>query len=448
MAKRLRASRLWLCAGLWLAAAGAPPTPGAIARAESGRARESADPPVKERALSDQFSSKLAPRPAYSIPVEPLGFGQPNAVYLGMRIAQVSLDFMGEDRLLFTFKVPSLLRRDAASSEERRIRAVVLGLPSGTVEAAAAWTVHDYNRYLWMLHNGHFLLRNEDNLLEGGTSLALKPFLQFPGPLLWLELDPTQQFMVTDSREPVAEAHKAGAAAGSSKAAGSAGTTDASAPPQYVLRVMHRNPSQIILVSRIRSLIHLPINSTGYVEELRGSDSEWTLNFNNFTGGSRVIGEVQSACAPGENFVSTGEMLVTACSDTGGDRLMAMTTGGRILWEYLTPAADIWPQLALAANGLRIARETLVTDSGTGPFNPPGSESVRGQLVRVFDAANGDLVLQLPIKSALDGGGNVAISPSGRRVAVLNGGAIEVYELPAPPPLPAPPAFVNGQPAH
>ena len=31
----------------------------------------------------------------------------------------------------------------------------------------------------------------------------------------------------------------------------------------------------------------------------------------------------------------------------------------------------------------------------------------------------------------LDAGGNVAISPSGRRVAVLNGGAIQVFELPA-----------------
>jgi hypothetical protein len=36
----------------------------------------------------------------------------------------------------------------------------------------------------------------------------------------------------------------------------------------------------------------------------------------------------------------------------------------------------------------------------------------------------------------LDAGGNVAISPSGRRVAVISGGAIQVFELPAPPPLP------------
>jgi len=37
----------------------------------------------------------------------------------------------------------------------------------------------------------------------------------------------------------------------------------------------------------------------------------------------------------------------------------------------------------------------------------------------------------------LDAGGNVAVSASGRRVAILDGGAIQVYELPAPPALPA-----------
>ncbi len=52
-----------------------------------------------------------------------------------------------------------------------------------------------------------------------------------------------------------------------------------------------------------------------------------------------------------------------------------------------------------------------------------------GQVVRVMDAADGKVVLEAPLTPMLDGGGNVAISPSGRRVAILNGGAIEVFEL-------------------
>jgi hypothetical protein len=57
-------------------------------------------------------------------------------------------------------------------------------------------------------------------------------------------------------------------------------------------------------------------------------------------------------------------------------------------------------------------------------------------LVRVFNAANGKVALEAPASPALDSGGNVAISPSGKRVAILNAGAIQVFDLPAAPPLP------------
>jgi len=40
--------------------------------------------------------------------------------------------------------------------------------------------------------------------------------------------------------------------------------------------------------------------------------------------------------------------------------------------------------------------------------------------------------MEAPVAPIYDGGGNVAISPSGKRVAILNGDAIHVYELPAP----------------
>ena len=47
------------------------------------------------------------------------------------------------------------------------------------------------------------------------------------------------------------------------------------------------------------------------------------------------------------------------------------------------------------------------------------------------------MALETPVSPLLDAGGNVAISPSGRRVAAVNAGAIQIFELPAPPPLPA-----------
>jgi len=441
MVKRLQT--LWLRAGLWLALAGV-----LLCALPAARAQAGAVPPAeqsragKERLLHDRLPDKPSLPPAFTIPAEPLGFSAPGPIYLGQRDSFASLDFVDENRLLFTFRVPGLIRReagDSAASDERQIRAVVLALPAGTVQAEALWPVHGRSRYLWMLKDGHFLLRDGDSLLQGAATLELKPFLHFPGPLLWLELDPLQQFLVTNSREPAAAAAKPGDVPSPATAQANM-VVDGQKPggqPDLVVRILRRDSGQVMLVSRVRSTVHLPINSDGYLESLRANGGQWLLNLNYFSGGSRVLGRVDSSCSPAIDFVSQQEVLVTACVPAGADKLVAMSTGGRRLWEYPTSAAAVWPLLVMAPDGSRLARETLAVIRPVNAYSPLEREDVKGQLVRVFDAANGEVVLAAPASPALDAGGNVAISPSGRRVAVLNAGAIQVFELPAPPPLPA-----------
>jgi len=74
-------------------------------------------------------------QPAFTIPVEPLGFTAPASFYLGTRVSVASLDFLDENHLLFTFRVPGLIHRDPRDlsgsdpGQERQIRALVLRLP-------------------------------------------------------------------------------------------------------------------------------------------------------------------------------------------------------------------------------------------------------------------------------------------------------------------------------
>jgi DNA-binding beta-propeller fold protein YncE len=93
---------------------------------------------------------------------------------------------------------------------------------------------------------------------------------------------------------------------------------------------------------------------------------------------------------------------------------------------------EVWPLIVKSPDGSRLAQETLAVTHAITASSPLDSEDVKGQLVRVFDAATGKVALEAPASPALDAGGNVAISPSGRRVAVLNAGAIQVFDLPAP----------------
>ena len=402
---------------------------------------------MKARSLSNHFPEQPSLSPVGSIPLAPLGFTAPNSTYLGSRNTFVSLDFIDEDRLLFTFRVPGLIHRDLKTgeeSDERQIRAVVLKLPQGTVEAEALWTVHDRVRYLWPLKNGHFLLRDRNNLLQGDATLVLKPFLDFPGALLWLELDPAQQFLVTNSREPFNATAKSGQVSSqesSPATAQAAVTTDEDdaaqeGKPELVVRILRRATGEVMLVSRARSAVHLPINTAGYVENLRGQGTEWVLNLSYFTGGTRMLGSVDTACDPDDEFLSENEILITGCSPDGASKLVAMTTEGKTLWIAQAPETEMWPHLTVAPNGSRLAWTTLDTSRLVSMFAPMDSEDVKEQSVTVFDAATGDIAFVSPLSPILDAGGNVAISPSGRRVALLNAGALQIFDLPPPPAVP------------
>lgn len=423
--------------------------------------------PQKDRVIPDRFPAQPTTAPAASIPVEPLGFSPPGPIYLGSRNVLASLDFIGEDKLLFTFRVPGLMHRETGSTaagNERQIRAVVLSLPSGTVEAEATWTLHDRARYLWMLNDGHFLLRDRNGLQIGDSSLALKPFLQFPGPLLWLEMDPMQQYIVADSYEPAQAAPKpdevqnpataslsmttgqnadgsgtdaSGAdSSGSGTSNSAAEDDDASSVPSTVVRILRLDTGKVMLVSRVRTTVHLPINSIGYLENLRGQRLQWLVNLSYFQGGNSTLSAVDSNCSLVNRFVSDDLVLVTACAQDGGDRIVALTTGGKQLWANEIPAAAIWPEVTVSQGGLRIGRETLGVNHSVNSYSPIDSDDIKGQWLTVYDAATGDMALETPVSPALDSGGNVAISSSGRRVAALNSGAIQIFDLPAPPPLP------------
>ncbi len=94
------------------------------------------------------LSGKTPVSPSFSIPIEPLGFTAPGAIYLGQRNTLVSLDFLDENDLLFSFRVPGLIHRqfqagESYEADERQIRAVVLLVSTGAVRAEALWTVHD-----------------------------------------------------------------------------------------------------------------------------------------------------------------------------------------------------------------------------------------------------------------------------------------------------------------
>ncbi len=403
----------------------------------------SSDEPLPK--ILDRYPEKPTLPPTFTIAVDPLGFSVPGEYYLLRGESLVSLDFLDEDRVLFTFRLPSLMQRDGGdlqSNQKQQIQAFVLALPSGEVEARATWTVPDHSRYLWKFNDGHFLLREADGLDEGDAKLQMKPYLHVPGRLLWIAMDPGQHVVITNFLEPAGASQNPGER-GPLVAGPSTAATDEQTSGEHkvlVARTQKLDSGEVVHESRVpwtNQTTDWPVNSEGYLETSQAKGVDWVLTLNAFSGGDRELARIESTCPPETNFVSELEFLVTTCNANSGWNIGAMSTRGGSLWELRTAMNAMMPLVTIALNGKRVARETLLLKRPADKYKRMvGVRDLQGQIVKVFDAANGKVILESPLTPIFDGGGNVAISPSGERVAILNAGAIQVFQLPAPPAVP------------
>jgi hypothetical protein len=72
------------------------------------------------------------------------------------------------------------------------------------------------------------------------------------------------------------------------------------------------------------------------------------------------------------------------------------------------------------------------------PTDGIDDEEVQSQVLTVLDAHTGALRMGMVVSPIVSAGGNFALSGDGNRLAVVNRGAIEIYDLPAPAAPPAP----------
>ncbi len=407
--KERNVSRAWL-QGLLLAASAAWASAGLAQKAAVTAAMQS------------------GPRPEVSMPVDGLGYTPPGDLPEFYYYALVSLHYIDNTHLLFTFNTKGLLRRDDAcpgADVQRRVRATVLDLPSGKVEKQADWQLYDFSDYLWGIGNGQFLLRRCQHFDLVDATLQLHRLINTGGAIEGIGLSPDRDMVVVQEE---------GKLAAKGAAAPQMLSSQLGQPPPSVVNVDFISLHPLALVSRAQIPVAgtIPIVSSGILEALDGTNGKWLLDIQPYggqVGTQRQITMLHSACAPSITAVSNDVFVAMACPKSDSMEYEGYNLEGGRMWQIpLSP--DRWmPRFLLSRDGSHFAIESIRLKHPHIALDPLKKDDVYGQDIDIYDTHNGILVGSFETTPVFTAGKNADFSPDGLHLAILHNGAIEIYSL-------------------
>jgi WD40 repeat protein len=377
------------------------------------------------------------PQPTMRIPVEPLGYRPAGKLYMLARYTSSSLDFLDATHLLLTFRQPRLLlRQEGTDGLDQVIHADVLELPSGKIVAEEQWLLHDRGRYLWRLANDKVMLRIGSSLYETDGKLHLKPLFSSPTELEQVETSPDGKLLVVQSE---LEKHTPEEHEQLVKKAAVSGTTPPSEDVQ--VRMMRLDQPKLMLSAHADAAGDLPATLDGFFTQERLKEGVWNVRFHPYekpepTGGD-IIAQINSACEPSEKVLNQQSVLVLSCRPGHDDRFVAAySLKSQKLWDGRWQSNFTWPSFRMAQDGASVAISWLAINHPVSAKDTINDNEVQNQVLSVLDSRSGSLRIALLLKPVVSAGGNFALSADGNRLAVLNHGEIEVYDLPPPAPPP------------
>ena len=371
--------------------------------------------------------------PAARFPVEPLGFVPPGRFFMPYRIPAATLDFLDGDHLLFTFHVARLMHREPdelKDDQDQTVRALVLSLPDGKIESEGTWRLHDRERYLWMLGNGHFLMRQRDTLYLGDKTLTLSVYLHPEGTLASVQLSPDAGTLLVEFAKPAAESDNSDRLT-DAPTLGDDAPHLPEHPQQYNLLVIDTHGKIASRAGHLSHAVVLPLVDGGYLGLRQARGKQWDVVLNPFHGDEHTITSIASTCQPSVQPLSQQTFMTRGCVPFSSDFLIdAFDLGGRKLWEQTWQSRFTWGTYAYSAAGNRFAYGSVEVDHNLAALDPIDESSILGQPVGVFSIESGKLDAVLDATPILTAGENFALSPDGGKLAILREGAIEIYSLP------------------
>ena len=355
------------------------------------------------------------PSPETTVNLASLGYGGLSAAARQSGGANLSVDFLDAEHVLVTFNPKKLFKRHPEcppSHADRLVHAVVIELPSGKTIREGDWYLHDLKRYAWNLGEGRILLRRLNQLYEVNANLEEKLIYDSPKDFLWVSVTSDGRQIIVETRSNSQE---------TAKTAKKSNDGEPKNNERVSITFLDSHSLAVQRTIEARGAVNLEGTSLG-VADGRKQGSNWLVEF-----GNSNVTRVKSRRPPNLLYTSANTLVVGRCSvSRDGYSLSSFTVTGTFLWRQHWEDCRYGPVARDAEDGSRTAIGTLTIRKTEVEEDTEGLD----QHIQVLDTATGKEILMLTASPAVPSGQNFALSPEGRRLAVVADRSLDVYKLP------------------
>lgn len=390
------------------------------------------------------------PAPAIRISLDSLDFQPQSPQFLLAGNSMLTLDYVDNNHLLFTFGIHRLMERianDPPDDEDRMVEAVLLELPSGRVLARTDWRLHDTGRYLWNLGHGRFLLRIHDTLttfaplanLSSGRPFQQRALLTTDRRIGALLLSPESDMLIVETGEkkppapdPVTPVSGPGPAPGASS---DSENEPGSVALSFYWLSLPGNGDQVRAVlagvARVSHFGELAAMGAGTLATVDQGHQHWGFDFSPYKGKKKELAPFDSTCHPRPQFVSSSEFVAFGCHNTDSQTVLGgFNLQGDEMWEQNLYGDYVASSMSFAPQSGRFALGRVLGEGSADGLQQIAGGALTGQTVTVYQTESGKQILHVDCTPIARSGENFALSPDGMNLAVIRENAIEVYSLP------------------
>ena len=386
------------------------------------------------------------PEPTLRIPLENLGFQPLSPEFLLNGSSMLTLHYIDDKHLLFTFVTHRLIPRlpdEPPDDQDRMVDALLLELPTGKILARTSWHLHDHAQYLWNLGHGHFLLRVRDTLttfaplanLSAGHPFEQSPFLiSAERRLSALILSPESDLLIIETVKHTPPEEKPKTPLFGPTPAPKLEEKDLVQVNFYRLRSEEGSAPLHPIYAGAVATTHtsdIPATIAGYLAVVDQGHQHWAFDFHSYSGKVAELSPFDSTCFPAPLFVSHSEFIAFGCR---GGQTMQQIGGfnmrGDEMWEQGLFGDFIAPSMSYAPSGGRFALSRIMLRHSAVPDQMISNDEVSSQTVIVYQTGTGKQLIHADCSPVERAGQNFTLSPDGLALAIVHTDAIEIYNLP------------------